>query len=536
MFPLAITLPEGFTPNLHLLLPEFIVLGTALGAILPELMLPAGRRAVATAWTSLIGLVVAFVVIVAMGPSESLAMQVQAEDGSIVSGLRMDAFAVFCRALVTGGGALLVLISMGFTRRMDRGHGEFYAILLFSLMGVMLVSSVSDMLSMFVCLELVTIMAYVLAAFRRNDLRSTEAGLKYLVIGAVSTAILLLGIGLIYGWTGTMSFEGLGEKVWGAVSAGQTMPAIFLLGMAFFVSGLLFKVGGVPFHVWIPDVYQGAPSPVTAFLITASKSAGVILLLRLAQAVFVRPLGLEDTLSNPLAEQWVLVLGAISVVTLLFGVMAAIPQRGIKRMIAYSSIGHAGYLLMGIAAIAADGGRDPNGAQYGGEALLYYIMAYFVTSVVAFAVIMIVGSASARMPGGAHGEKAYEGLWSRSPFLAVAMCLALLSLAGVPPMAGFFGKFLIIRATVDKGLFALAFIGAGAVIVSLYFYMLWIKSMYFKAPPEGAPKGKDFIIPMSTRVVLWGGMVTMVLMGVYMPPFFEWAHEAAASLTALAGR
>ena len=547
MFPLAqtllsgmttvgMTLPDGLTPNLDLLLPEFIVLGTAFGAILPELLLPAGRRAVATAWTSLIGLLCAFVLVVAMGPSDQLAIQVLDGQGGIISGLRMDAFSVFCRALVTGGGALLVLISMGFTRRMDRGHGEFYSILLFSLLGVMLVSGVSDLLSLFVCLELVTIMAYVLAAFRRNDLRSTEAGMKYLVVGAVSTAILLLGIGLIYGWTGSLSLEAIGGDVWDTVTAGGEIPAIFLLGMAFLLSGLLFKVGGVPFHVWIPDVYEGAPSPVTAFLITASKAAGVILLLRVAQAVFVRPLGLEETLHSPLAQQWVLVLGVIAVVTLLFGVLAALPQRGIKRMIAYSSIGHAGYMLMGIAAIAAEGGRASHGAQYGGEALLYYIMAYFVTSIVAFAVIIVVGGASARMPGGGDGAKAYEGLWARSPFLAVAMCLALLSLAGVPPMSGFFAKFLIIRATVDKGLFALAFIGAGAVIVSLYFYLLWIKAMYFKAPPEGAPQGADFHIPMSTRVVLWGGMIAMVLMGVWMPPFYDWAHDAAASLTALAGR
>ena len=538
MLPLAIQLPEGLTPNLYLLLPEFIVAGTALGAILPELLLPAGRRAAATAWTCLVGLLVAFVVVLAQGPSDQLAIQVLDGD-TVVSGLRMDAFSVFCRALVTGGGALLVLISMAFTRRMDRGHGEYYAVLLFSLLGVMFVAGVSDMLSLFVCLELVTIMAYVLAAFRRNDLRSTEAGLKYLVVGAVSTALLLLGIGLMYGWTGSLSLEVIGERVWAAAAAGESIPGIMLLGTALMFTGLFFKLGGVPFHVWIPDVYEGAPSPVTAFLVTASKAAGLILLVRMAQALFL-PAGPEYLdVTNPLAEQWVLVLGVIAVVTLLFGVLGAIPQRGIKRMIAYSSIGHAGYLLMGIAAIAskrsfAEGETVVPQGQYGTEALLYYLLAYFVTSVVAFGVIIVVGAASRRVSGGQHSDKAYEGLWSRSPFLAVAMCLALLSLAGVPPMSGFFAKFMILRATVDKGLYALAFIGAGAVIVSLYFYLLWIKSMYFKPAPEGAPKGDDFQIPMSTRVVLYGGMVAMVLMGVWMTPFFDWANEAARSLATFA--
>ncbi len=534
MFTLAFDLPEGLTPNLHLLLPEFIVAGTALGAILPELLLPAGRRAAATAWTSLVGLVCAFVVILVMGPSRELAIQVM-EGDTLVSGLRMDAFSVFCRALIAGGGALLVLLSMPFTRRMDRGHGEFYAILLFSLLGVMFVSEVSDLLSLFVCLELVTIMAYVLAAFRRNDLKSTEAGLKYLVIGAVSTAVLLLGIGLIYGFTGSMSLEVLGAKVWEtAANPEASLPGIFLLGMALLLSGLFFKIGGVPFHVWIPDVYQGAPSPVTAFLVTASKAAGVILLIRIAQAVFVRPETIAATVDNPLAQQWVVLFGAVAVVTLLFGVLSAIPQLNIKRMIAYSSIGHAGYLLMGVAAIASGGGGQGSGAQLGGEALLYYLMAYFVTSVVAFAVIITVSAASKNVPGGPHGAKAYEGLWSRSPFLAVALCLALLSLAGVPPMSGFFAKFLILRATIDSGLYALAFIGAGAVVVSLYFYLLWIKSLYFSAPPEGAPTGDDFRISVSTRALLWGGMIAMVLMGIWMPPFFTWAHDAAASLVAIA--
>ncbi len=533
MLPLAIQLPEGLTPNLNLLLPEFIVAGTALGAILPELVLPAGKRAAATAWTCFVGLVVAFVVILAQGPTDQLAIQVLDGD-TVISGLRMDAFSVFCRALVTGGGALLVLISMGFTRRMDRGHGEYYAILLFSLLGVMFVSGVSDLLSLFVCLELVTIMAYVLAAFRRNDLRSTEAGLKYLVLGAVSTAFLLLGIGLMYGWTGSLSLEVIGERVWAASAAGETIPGIMLLGTALVFTGLFFKVGGVPFHVWIPDVYEGAPTPVTAFLVTASKAAGVILLLRMAQALFL-PAGPEYLeVTNPLAQQWVLILGVVAVVTLLFGVLSAIPQRGIKRMIAYSSIGHAGYLLMGVAAIAADGGKDANQGQYGTEALLYYLLAYFVTSVVAFGVIMVVGAASRRVAGGQHSDKAYDGLWSRSPFLAVAMCLSLLSLAGVPPMSGFFAKFMILRATVDKGLYVLAFIGAGAVVVSLYFYLLWIKSMYFKPAPEGAPKGDDFQIPATTKVVLYGGMVAMVLMGVWMTPFFDWAHEAASALATLA--
>jgi len=506
---LAMKLPEGLTPNLHLLLPEFIVAGTAIAAILPELLLPAGRRARLTAWTSVAGLLVAFVVILAMGPSSKSALHVV--DGDLtVTGWRADAFSVFCRALVTGGGALLVLLSMPFTRRMDRGHGEFHALLLFALLGVMLVSGVSDLLSLFVCLELVTIMAYVLASFRRNDVRSTEAGLKYLVIGAVSTAVLLLGIGLVYGAVGSLSFQALAR----VMTVGQP-PAILVMGLAFILIGLLFKIGGVPFHVWIPDVYEGAPTPVTAFLITASKFAGVVLLLRFAQAVFVPTLQAADPFD------WVVVLGVLSVVTLLFGVLGAIPQRSIKRLLAYSSIGHAGYIIMGIAAIAAAGSSGSGRAT---SAILYYMMAYFATSITAFAVIITVSAATK-----SDDHTAYTGLARRSPFLALAMLLALLSLAGVPPLAGFFGKFLILAAVVDKGLFTLAFIGVGAVIISLYFYMLWIKEIFVKAPADGVV-GPRIPVPGVTRCVLWIGMLAMLAMGIVMGPFYSWVHDAAQSM------
>jgi len=514
--PLAMELPEGLTPNLDLLLPEFIVAGTAMAAILPELLLPVGRRAAATAWTSLAGLLIAFVVVIAMGPSaeQAQALHVVDADGATLTGWRADSFSVFCRAVIAGGGALLVLLSVPMTRRMDRGHGEYHAILLFALLGCMLVAGVSDLLSLFICLELVTIMAYILVALRRNDLRSTEAGLKYLVIGAVSTAILMLGIALIYGAVGSLSFEAIDAYV-GAGSA----SALSVVGIAMVLVGLLFKVGGVPFQVWIPDVYEGAPSPVTAFLITASKFAGVILLIRFAQAAILPGLGVDG------AFPWVALLGAAAIVTLLFGVLGAIPQRSFKRLLAYSSIAHAGYLLIGMAALCSAGGRPERATS----ALLYYMMAYFATSVTAFTVIVVVSGAAKN-----DQRNAFRGLSKRSPFLALAMALALFSLAGVPPMSGFFGKFLILFAAVDKGLYVLAFVGALAVIVSLYFYMLWIKEMYIKAPDETSKPDHIPVTPL-VRTVLWISMLAMLLMGVYMGPFYSWVSKAAESIAVLGG-
>ena len=512
--PLGIELPEGLTPNLQVLLPEFIVAGAALAAILPELVLPAGRRAAATAWTSLAGLLIAFVLLVTVGPSEALGLEIRTADGDLLSGWRSDAFSVYCRAIIAAGGALLVLISIPFTRRMDRGHGEFYAIMLFALLGCMLVCGVSDMLSLFVCLELVTIMAYILTAFRRNQLRSTEAGLKYLIIGAVSTAVLMLGIALIYGATGSLAFEAIAQHV-----ASGAPGALMVVGISMVLVGLFFKIGGVPFQVWIPDVYEGAPSPVTAFLITASKFAGVVLVIRFAQAAILPGVGVAG------AFPWVALIGAAAIVTLLFGVLGAIPQRSLKRLLAYSSIGHAGYLLIGTAALCSEGGTPEKATA----ALLYYMMAYFATSVTAFLVIVVVSGAS-------HDDhrNAFRGLSKRSPFLALAMALALFSLAGVPPMSGFFGKFLILFSAVDKGLYILAITGALAVIVSLYFYMLWIKEMYIKEPDETSKPDHIAVTPM-VRTVLLLGMVAMLLMGVYMGPFYTWVSDAAASIAAFGG-
>jgi NADH-quinone oxidoreductase subunit N len=430
-----------------------------------------------------------------------------------MTGWRADAFSVFCRALIAGGGAMLVLLSIPFTRRMDRGHGEFYALLLFALLGCMLVSGVSDLLSLFVCLELVTIMAYILVAVRRNDLRSTEAGLKYLVIGAVSTAILMLGIALIYGASKSLSFDVISS----VVASGQG-GSLMIVGTAMVLVGLFFKVGGVPFQVWIPDVYEGAPSPVTAFLISASKFAGVVLLLRFGAAVILPGLGTDG------AFPWVALIGAAAIVTLLFGVLGAIPQRSLKRLLAYSSIGHAGYLLIGLAAFAT-----PGGAESAAAALLYYMMAYFATSVTAFGVIVVVSGASS----GDH-RNAFRGLSTRSPFLALAMALALFSLAGVPPMSGFFGKFLILYAAVGSDLYVLAFIGALAVIVSLYFYMLWIKEMYIKPADETSKPDHIPVTPL-VRTVLWIGMAAMLLMGLYMGPFYGWVSKAASAFASVGG-
>jgi len=498
------------------MVPEFLVAAAGLLAIVPELLLPPARRAAATSAIALLGLAGAFAWLVVVAPTGT-ALAVGGTGGEEhVTGWVSDRFSLYCRATVAFGGVLLALLALPYTRRLDRGHGEFHALLLFSLLGVMLVAGVNDLLSLFVALELVTIMAYILAALKRNDRGSTEAGMKYLVIGAVSTAVLLLGIAFVYGGTGSLSLVVLGQ----ALSAGS--PSAFLVaGVAFLLVGLLFKIGGVPFHVWIPDVYEGAPTPVTAFLSTASKAAGLILLLRVTAAALL-PVLAPDGGREASTLSWEFFLGVVALVTLLFGVLAAIPQRNVKRLLAYSSIGHGGWLLMGLAAMCA---YEPGGsAEPGALALLFYILAYFVTATTAFAVVATVGAAT-----GTHESAGWRGLGRRSPFLALAMCLALLSLAGVPPMSGFVAKLLVLRAVVDKGLWLLAAFGAAAVIVSLYFYLLWIKEMYFH-DPEGGEARRPIAVAPATRILLWAGMLGMVLMGVVFGPFYSWARGAAQAL------
>ncbi|MHC5012403.1 MAG: NADH-quinone oxidoreductase subunit N, partial [Planctomycetota bacterium] len=497
---------------------------TALGVILAETLLPAERRSRATAFTAAFGLAVAFVWLV-IGRETGTAMLLREDPAeatsAVLTGWRSDPFSLFVRGLAAFGGLLTVLLSVSYTRRMDRGHGEFYALLLMAILGVMLVSGVSDLLSLFICLELVTITSYILAALKRNDLSSTEAGLKYLVIGALSSAMLLFGIALVYGAVGEVSFDALKQAV------AQADPSHLLLltsGLVLLFIGILFKVGAVPFHVWIPDVYQGAPSPVTAFLSTGSKMAGVVLLIRLGEAVF---LPAAESGAGLHATLWPWLIGVLAVVTLLFGILGAVPQRNLKRLFGYSSIGHAGYLLMGVAAIAAQG---ESGVGPGASAILFYLLAFFFTNLTAFTVIVLIS----RSTGGRHGGASYSGLWRRSPFLALAMGLALLSLAGVPPLSGFFGKFLILNAVVDKGLYWLAFFGALGVAVSLYFYFLWIRQIYMN-DPDPALEAAPLRVGPWARAVLVVGIVGMLGMGIFMGPFFEWAEWAASSLGAPVG-
>ncbi|MCG3149559.1 MAG: NAD(P)H-quinone oxidoreductase subunit 2, chloroplastic [Verrucomicrobiae bacterium] len=406
---------------------------------------------------------------------------------------RLDSFALFFKRLFLLATAFVLLMGAEFVERFETGVAEFYALVLLAATGMLVIASVNDFILLFVALELVTITFYILTAFLRRQVQSLEAGTKYLILGALSSGFTVYGIAYIFGTTGTTNFDKLATLL----SAGGSGSA-FLLGMLLVLTGLGFKVASVPFQIWAPDVYQGAPTPVTAFLAVGSKAAGFALLLRVMLAGLL-----------PVSAVWMPVLLVLAAATLGYGNLGAISQRNIKRLLGYSSIGHAGYMLMGLAA----------GNALGSQAVLFYLGQYAFTNLCAFLVIIAVG----------REEIAdYAGLGKRSPILGAALFLAMASLAGIPPLSGFFGKFQLFAAVIEAAqtnwhYYILAGIGAGAVVVSLYYYFNVGRAIYIEEAKDTTP------IPVSlpVRAGLYVCMLAMIGLGIYQQPLVEAATLAA---------
>jgi NADH-quinone oxidoreductase subunit N len=423
---------------------------------------------------------------------------------------RFDELAIFFKQFFLVAGAFVALMSADYIAAARRETGGFFAVMLFALVGMMLCASANDFVMLFVSVELVTVSFYVLVSFLRRSEQSLEAGTKYLIIGALSSGFMVFGIALIFGTTGVTNFNAVADKVGAVAQAGTPiLGAAFLLGVVMVLVGLGFKIGMVPFQIWIPDVYQGAPTPVTAFLAVGSKAAGIALLLR-AAFVALPDVRFGDAL--PLS----LFLAALAGLTILYGNLAALPQRNIKRLLGYSSIGHAGYLLMGFAAANT----------LGVQAVLYYLAAYLFTNVCAFLVIVVVSGAT-----GSDAIGSYAGLAKRSPILAAAMLLAMFSLAGIPPLAGFFGKFMLFAAVIEAAkshpqLYALAFVGAVAVVISLYFYLGVVRAMYLQEAEDDRP----IAVTMPVRAALVAAMGGILVLGIFQKPMVIFTEIAAESL------
>ncbi|NWF68168.1 MAG: NADH-quinone oxidoreductase subunit N [Chloroflexi bacterium] len=430
--------------------------------------------------------------------------------------IRHDALAQIFRIMVLASGALTCLMAVDAKRVGNKG--EFYTIVLVATLGASLLSASADLIMVFVALETLSIALYCLAAFKRNDSKSTESGMKYFLFGAFSSAIMLYGFSLLYGFTGQTNLYALAQFMGTEAFANNAVPV--LAAMVMVIVGFGFKISAVPFHFWTPDVYEGAPTPVTAFLSVASKAASFAVMMRFFIAVFPNDLVIGDYV---IQNFWVQFMAAAAVISMTLGNVIALSQKNIKRLLAYSSIAQAGYVLMGVAALQA---TTPLGAERAVASVGFYLFMYTFSNLLAFAVIILFSEAT-----GSETIADLAGLNRRSPWLALTLTIALLSLAGVPPAAGFFGKFYLFTAAVEADLVWLAMIGVLNAIVGLYYYLVVIKVMYVDRSED-----EDKPIPTSQtyRWVLGVATLAVIILGtVGAQVIFEWAVQGAGTLFAL---
>lgn len=372
--------------------------------------------------------------------------------------------------------------------------GEFYTLMIFAVIGVMLLVSAGNLIMIYLGLELLTLSSYALVALNRDSKLSSEAAIKYFVLGALSSGMLLYGMSMVYGATGTLDLVQLHAAI-----PQSAMPHLLVFGLIFMIIGVAFKLGAAPFHMWIPDVYQGAPTPVTAFVGSASKLAAFGMAFRLLAT------GMSD-----LSQHWQLMLAALAVLSLAIGNVVAIVQTNIKRLLAYSTISHMGYLLLGLV----------NAGPEGYSAAMFYAVSYALMSTAAFGVILALSRAGFEC----EEIEDFKGLNQRAPWMAFLMMLCMFSLAGVPPMFGFFAKLLVLQAAIHAGMMWLAIVGAVFAIIGLYYYLYVVKVMYFDKPVAGTEVRlqTDFTL----RVALSLNALVLLALGLYWGPLLAWCNQA----------
>lgn len=433
--------------NMTPILPEIFISVLAMALLLINVFVPSGQKSY-LGYISFIGVVVAGVLV-----GSGWGGHVESFSGSVV----LDNFATFFKMVFLLAAGLAILISDQYMEREGCNHGELYPLILFTVVGMMLMASGTDLMTIFLGLEVMSVSLYVLAGFNRANVKSNEAGLKYFLLGAFSTGFLLYGMALTYGATGTTRIAKIGALV------GQmTLPSanvMLLAGMLLMLTGFAFKVAAAPFHMWTPDVYEGAPTPMTAFMSAGPKAAGFAAALRILLVAM-----------PTLQVEWSQLLWILAVLTMTVGNITALRQDNIKRMLAYSSIAHAGYALVGFAA----------GNGTGTAGILFYMLSYTFMNIGAFAVIILAGK-----KGETNGNVSdFAGFGFKHPVLAVVMSVFLFSLAGMPPTAGFIGKFYLFSGAIQKGYIWLAIIGVLNSAASVYYYLRVMVYMYMKDPTE----------------------------------------------------
>jgi NADH-quinone oxidoreductase subunit N len=424
---------------------------------------------------------------------------------SVAPWLLLDRFTLFFDMLLCLGGGLAALLAGGYLPEHQLDRGEFYPLLLFTTVGAMLLAASGDALTLFLGLETMSIGAYAMTAFRRASPRSAEGALKYFLLGGFAAAVLLFGLALLYGATGHTDLAGIGQAARGEAAHNPML----LIGAALVLVGIVFKVSAVPFHSWTPDAYEGAPTPATTFMAVAVKAGAFALLLRVLMLSFA------DAAWVSWASGWPPVIATIAAVTVTFANLVAGRQESVKRMLAYSSIAHAGFALIGVTAIS----RTP---QDGVASVLFYLLAYTVSTAGAFGALILCGSRGRE----AVSYDDLSGLGKRHPAAALAFSLFLLSLAGIPPTAGFFAKWFVFRAAIDGGLYWLAILAFVNSVIGAYYYLRVLVFMYMREPAAGAP----IAVPMRSGYVTAALLVSAVLvlaLGLTPTHYLEVALRAA---------
>ncbi|MEW6547790.1 MAG: NADH-quinone oxidoreductase subunit N [Bacillota bacterium] len=446
--------------------------------------------------------------------------------------LSLDPFAALFRGMFLAAGLLVALVSMDFLRQRAGGRGEYWPLLVWGVLGMMLMASSRDLLMIYLGLELVSLCSYVLAGYLKEDARAVEAAIKYFLAGAVASAVLLFGISLLYGVAGSTSLDAIARAISGAGAAaagGAGAAALGYAALVFLVAGFGFKVAAAPLHMWAPDAYEGAPTPITAFFSVGPKAAAFAALVR----VFFTGLG-------DLRQEWAFAFAVLAVLSMFVGNLSALPQKNIKRMMAYSAIAHAGYILVGLAV----------GTPMGSRAVAYYLLAYLFANLGAFAVIVAVS---------ARGEEIadYTGLARRWPLLAWGMVVYFLSLIGIPPTAGFFGKFYLFSAALEKGQVWLALVMVVNSVISVGYYYGVVRQMFLAGEAPGAapvgggtgPAGPACTVPVTGDAGVMGGgpaaagrpcpavsavvvatAILTLIIGIGFERFLAWAAVATAVL------
>jgi NADH-quinone oxidoreductase subunit N len=476
--------------DILILLPEFYLVAAACLLLLLDAFMKPEQRGLLH-WLSIAVVAVAIYLVVAGAPP----VPVRAFHGMFLRDGVATVLKVF--ALLTT--ILVFVYSRPYLRDRKLFLGEFYTLMIFALIGVMLLVSAGNLVTVYLGLELLSLSSYALVALNRDAPLPSEAAMKYFVLGALASGMLLYGMSMVYGASGMGGAATLELSRLQHVMGYTTAPTLLLFGLVFMVVGISFKLGVAPFHMWIPDVYQGAPTPVTTFIASASKLAAFGMAYRLLAGSM-----------GEVAHQWQLMLAVLAVLSLAIGNLVAIVQTNLKRMLAYSTISHMGYLLLGLAA------ANPEGYS----AALFYAISYALMSTASFGVILALSRA------GFECEEIDDlrGLNQRSPWFAFLMLLVMVSLAGVPPMFGFFAKLLVLQAAIHAGLMWLAIVGAVFAIIGLYYYLRVVKVMYFDKPLEGSELRAQ--ADGSLRIVLSLNALGLLALGLYWGPLIAWCRSA----------